>query len=76
MVKNLKDLMNKFSDEAKCREFLIQQRWNGVPTCPKCGCQKHYDIDNGKRFKCANNQCYYRYTVTIGTVFQASNIPL
>ena len=76
MVKNLKDLMKKYSDEDKCREFLIQQRWNGVPTCPKCGCQKHYLIQGGKRFKCANNQCYYRYTVTIGTVFEASNIPL
>ena len=76
MVKNLKELFEKFSDEAKCREFLIQQRWNGVPTCPKCGGQKSYSIQDGKRFKCANNKCYYRYTVTIGTVFEASNIPL
>ncbi len=76
MVKNLKDLMQKFSDENVCRQFLIQQRWNGVLECPKCGGTKIYNIENGKRFKCANNKCYYRFTVTIGTVFEASNIPL
>ena len=31
MVKDLKDLMSKFKDEAACREFLVQQRWNGTP---------------------------------------------
>ena len=76
MVKNLKDLMAKFADESKCREFLAQQRWNGVPECPKCGGTKVYNIQNGKRFKCANNKCYYRFSVTMGTVFEASNIPL
>lgn len=76
MVKNLKDLMKKFSDEAKCREMLIQQRWNGIPVCPYCGCSKSYRIEAGKRFKCANSACYKKYSVTVGTVFEASNIPL
>ena len=40
MVKNLKDLMKKFEIEEKCREFLIQQRWDGIPECPKCGTAK------------------------------------
>jgi transposase-like protein len=76
MVNNLKDVFKKFNTEEKCRDFLIKQRWNGVPTCPYCGCTKSYNIENGKRFKCANNQCYKKYTVTIGTVMEASNIPL
>ncbi|MEO6453238.1 MAG: IS1595 family transposase [Ginsengibacter sp.] len=76
MVKNLKDLMKKFENEEKCREFLIQQRWGGNPECPKCGTLKPYTIENGKRFKCSNNKCYAKFTVTVGTVFQASNIPL
>jgi hypothetical protein len=76
MVKNLKDLMTKFKDEAACREFLVQQRWNGVPECPKCGCRKSYRIEGGKRFKCANSACYKKYSVTVGTIFEASNIPL
>jgi transposase-like protein len=76
MVKNLKGLFAKFKDEAKCREFLVQQRWNGSPVCPYCGHTKYYNIENGKRFKCASKTCYKKYSVTVGTVFEASNIPL
>jgi transposase-like protein len=76
MVKNLKDLMNRFKDETICREFLVQQRWNGSPICPYCNHGKSYVIEGGKRFKCANQTCYKKYSVTVGTVFEASNIPL
>lgn len=76
MVTNLKDVMNKFNDEAKCRAFLVQQRWNGNPVCPHCGSEKWYSIENGKRFKCGNRECYKKYSVTVGTVFEGSNIPL
>lgn len=76
MVKNLKDLFAKFSDEQKCRDFLVQQRWNGCPVCPYCGSEKWYSIEDGKRFKCGNKECYKKYSVSVGTVFHASNIPL
>lgn len=76
MVKNLKDLMTRFKDEDVCREYLVKQLWNGVPVCPYCGCTKSYRIENGKRFKCGNSACYKKYSVTVGTVFHASNIPL
>lgn len=76
MVSNLKDLLKKFPDEAACRKYLVDQRWNGTPECPHCGCRKSYSIENGKRFKCANSECYKKYSVTVGTVFEASNIPL
>lgn len=76
MVQNLKELMAKFSDEAKCREFLVQQRWGGKPQCPYCGSDKHYTIEGGKRFKCGNSDCYKKYSVTVGSIFHASNIPL
>jgi len=76
MVQNLKDLFAKFSDEQACRDFLVQQRWNGCPVCPYCGSGKWYSIENGKRFKCGNKECYKKYSVTVGTVFHATNIPL
>jgi transposase-like protein len=76
MVQNLKDLMAKFSDEAQCRAFLVQQRWNGSPICPYCQSEKWYSIEDGKRFKCGNSKCYKKYSVTVGSVFHASNIPL
>ena len=73
---NLKDVMKQFSDEQACRDFLVQQRWNGCPECPYCGSDKWYRIEDGKRFKCGNSKCYKKYSVTVGTVFHASNIPL
>jgi hypothetical protein len=76
MVSNLKELMVKFSDEAQCRAFLVQQRWDGSPVCPYCKCEKWYSIEGGKRFKCGNSCCYKKYSVTVGTIFHASNIPL
>jgi len=76
MVHNLKDLMAKFSDEQVCRDFLVQQRWGGVPVCPYCNSTKSYVIEGGKRFKCGERTCYKKYSVTVGSVFHASNIPL
>lgn len=77
MVKNLKDLFAKFADETVCREHLIKRRWpDGIVKCQYCGHPKCYRIENGDRFKCANNKCYKRFRVTVGTIFEASNIPL
>ena len=76
MIQNLKDVFNQFKDEATCREFLVQQRWNGSPVCPYCGHTKAYNIEHGKRFKCASSACYKKFSVTVGTIFEASNIPL
>jgi transposase-like protein len=76
MVKNFKELTKIFRDEKKCIAFLVQQRWGGKPECPYCGHKKAYVIENGKRFKCANNQCYKKFSVTVGLIFEASNIKL
>jgi transposase-like protein len=76
MVANLKEVFAKFSDENVCRQYLVNQRWNGKPVCPYCGSEKSYIIEGGRRFKCGNSQCYKKYSVTVGTIFHASNIPL
>ncbi len=75
-IKNLKDLLTRFSDEQVCRDYLVQHRWGGVPICPYCGCNKSYKIENGKRYKCANKECHKKYSVTVGTVAQDTNISL
>lgn len=68
------------SSEEKCRTYLEQIRWNGTPICPHCGSQnkKHYELKtkgffNGLR-KCKD--CKKRFTVTVGTMFEGSNVPL
>lgn len=76
MFKNLHELITSMPDEKTCREYLIKERWNGVITCPYCKHEKCYVIEGGKRFKCASKACYKKFSATVGTVMEASNIPL
>ena len=74
---NLKQLITHFSDEKTCREYLEQQRWNGKPVCPYCGCsEKVYRIEKGKRYKCGNKDCHKKFSITVGTIFENSKIAL
>ena len=74
--KGLPQLINRFPDDASARQYLEQLRWNGTPICPFCGYDKWYKLNDGKTYKCGNKQCHKKYTVTVGTVFQSSHIPL
>lgn len=76
MFNNLRELIATMPDEKSCREYLIKERWNGVIVCPYCGNEGAYVIENGERFKCKSKACYKKFSVTVGTVFEASNIPL
>lgn len=38
--------------------------------------EKVYRIEGGKRFMCGNKACYKKYSVTVGTFFENSNIDL
>ena len=76
MFNNLRELIATMPDEKTCRDYLAQQRWNGRVICPYCKHEKCYSIEKGRRWKCADSKCYKRFTVTVGTIFEASNIPL
>ncbi|QEC67249.1 IS1595 family transposase [Panacibacter ginsenosidivorans] len=77
MFKNLHELIATMPDDATCRKFLAESRWqDGKAICPYCGYGKCYVIENGKRYKCGSSACYKKFSVTVGTVFEASNIPL
>ncbi len=65
----------RLTDE-NCLMLLNKMRWNGKPTCPKCGSEKFYYLTNRKTYKCANNVCYKQYTVTTGTIFHSTKLPL
>ncbi|NCA75606.1 MAG: IS1595 family transposase [Alphaproteobacteria bacterium] len=74
--KNLYDIREYFSDETICREYLERFRWNGVPVCPFCNCDKVYKLKNGKSYKCSNKDCKKIFSVTVGTIFENTKIPL
>lgn len=74
--KNILDFQKEFSTEEKCREYLEQQRWNGTPACPFCGSTNVHRFPNGKIFKCREKQCRSKFSVTVGTIYQNTKIPL
>src|SRR5262245_25944080 len=71
-----------FHNEDKAREALEAVRWPDGPVCPHCGATDD-DVAKveGKKhshrpglFYC--NYCEGQFTVTVGTVFERSKIPL
>ncbi|MBG9374654.1 IS1595 family transposase [Panacibacter sp. DH6] len=77
MFKNLHELIATMPDDATCRKYLADCRWqDGKAICPYCGYGKCYNIEGGKRYKCGSSACYKKFSVTVGTIFEASNIPL
>ncbi len=81
---NLTDLAENFSNEDKARDFLEKQRWPEGPICPHCGllgnAYRLKPTDAGKThvrkgvWKCGG--CRKEFTVTVGTIFENSHIPL
>ena len=74
--KGLPQLFARFPDDASARMYFESLRWDGCPKCPYCGSNKYYKLKCGKRYKCGEKGCYKIYTVTVGTVFESSRIPL
>jgi len=74
------DLTNKiFTDETAAREYLEATRWEDGPYCPHCGeTEQVHRLDGAKHrpglHQC--NSCRQQFTVTVGTVFERSKIPL
>ena len=74
------DLSNPiFHDVTKAREYLEAVRWPDGPFCPHCG-----DTENVKRLKGKShrpglhqcNGCRGHFTVTVGTLYERSKVPL
>ncbi len=75
-----------FADADKAREYMEFLRWgNAGPACPHCGGADPYRLmpkagsaRPGRKglYKCRIKECRKQFTVTVGTVFEDSHIPL
>lgn len=81
---NLSKLAKHFSDEMAARELLESMRWPNGPECPKCNqtstVYRMQKLATSKKpgrpglLRC--RACKKQFTVTTGTVFEDSHIPL
>src|SRR3954467_10896018 len=64
----------RFGTEAACREALFAMRWREGLTCPACGHRGFCQLRTRKVFQC--NRCKKQLSLTAGTVFQDTKLPL
>lgn len=79
----------RFQNEDAAREHLEALHWPNCPFCPHCGSVKATRLppQRGRKTKAHPegairkgvvqcNDCRQQYTVTVGTVFESSKVPL
>src|ERR1051325_7531764 len=71
----LPDVTELFGTDEKCRELLERLRWPLGPQCPRCNTHNVVRLEtNTKLLWCRD--CEYQFTVTAGTIFNDSHLPL
>ena len=71
---DLPKLVEDFRSEAKCRAYLESLRWPETVACPRCQSVKISRIASRSQFDC--DSCRYQFSVTAGTIFHDSHLPL
>jgi transposase-like protein len=70
-----------FTDNDKAREWLERRVWTTGRVCPHCGRISYSTPLKGEKhrpglYQCNDPKCREQFTVTVGTVFERSKIPL
>ena len=77
----LTTLMDKFSTEEACKQFLTEKRWPTGVQCPRCQNKKVYALKSKPfHWVCKAKECGgkngYRFSVITRTIFENTNYPL
>jgi transposase-like protein len=70
----LPELNRSFSTDEDCREILTRLRWPETVECSRCRNRNVWWVDSRKQFTCS--ECSYQFSVTTGTIFNDSHLPL
>lgn len=71
--KTLLELEDRFATDEQCRAYLMRLRWPEGFSCPRCTGKNAWPAQRD-RFICTS--CRHQTTVTAGTIFQDSRLPL
>lgn len=74
METNLVKLIDDFHSEEKCRDYLEALRWPDGACCPRCKTTNVSQVTERSKYDC--NQCRYQFSVTAGSVFHDTHLPL
>jgi len=71
---NLISLIEKYGNEDACRAYLEELRFPDGVVCPHCGSKSISRVEKYHVFDC--NSCRYQFSVTSGTIFHDTHLPL
>ena len=74
---SLPEFMDRYGTEEQCEQAVASARWPGGFVCPACGVMQSrtsFRRDGRLYWQCAG--CQYQCSVTSGTVFEATKLPL
>ena len=71
---SLTEFLSRFGKEKPCRQALVRWRWPKGFICPECGHTRYCELKRRKLFQC--NCCRSQVSVTAGTIFASTKLPL
>ncbi len=73
---SIREFQAQFGTQEQCEHFIEKWRWPRGYVCPRCESQSHCVVWHGKvkTFQC--NRCRSQVTLTSGTIFHATKLPL
>jgi transposase-like protein len=74
MDMNLLTLARAFDSDNKCRQYLEELAWPDGVRCPRCQSDTISRIEKRNQYDC--DACRYQFSVTTGTIFHDTHLPL
>src|ERR687894_2821321 len=71
---SLVNLIERYHSEDSCRARLEELRWPDGVECPRCESKSVARMEDRHQYQCRS--CRYQFSVTAGTIFHDSHLPL
>ena len=71
---SLSDFLKDYGTQEQCFNALVEWRWPDGFRCPMCSHDKYCLLKSHNLFQC--NRCHHQASVTAGTIFEATKLPL
>ena len=71
---NIVSIYETFPTNDDCIAHIEKVRWSNAPKCPYCNSDNSTPMPKQKRHHC--NNCNTSYSVTVGTIFHHTHLPL
>ncbi len=71
---NLVRLIEQFSQEDACKDYLQALRWPDGMRCLRCSSESVSGRSKRGQFECYS--CHYQFSITTGTIFHDTHLPL